>query len=158
MEDNATQRLEARLDRQQYDDNQLITIKVPASYLSYFNASTAFERVSGTIEVDGVPYQYVKSRIFNDSVEMMCIPNRSALKWRQSGISYLGLVNGVEREGSKSHPGTNQSFLTDPYTVIRSLRFDAPTVALTGQGDRFFALLAPGFTGTELRPPAVSAA
>jgi hypothetical protein len=158
MEDNATQRLEARLDRQQYDDNQLITIKVPASYLSYFNVSTVFERASGTIEVDGVPYQYVKSRIFNDSVEMMCIPNRTALKWRQSGISFFGLVNGVEREGSKSHPGINKSFLTDPYTCIRSFRMDTPSVSLTRHGDGFFELPAAGFRGTDERPPAVSAA
>jgi hypothetical protein len=158
MEDNATQRLEARLDRQQYDENQLITIKVPASCLSYFNVSTTFERVSGTIEVGGVPYQYVKRRIFNDSVEMKCIQNRTAMKWRQSGNSFFGLVNGVEREGSRSHPAINKSFLTDPYTCIRALRFDVPLAALTGHGDRFSALLPVGFTGTDERPPAVSVA
>jgi hypothetical protein len=158
MEENATQRLEARLDRQQYDDNQLITIKVPASYLSYFNVSTTFERVSGTIEVGGVPYQYVKRRIFNDSVEMMCIPNRTALKWRQSGISFFGLVNGVEREGSTSHPGISKSFLTDPYTSIEQMGLPQSGKSSIILGRFVVTHLASGFLTAGERPPAVSAA
>lgn len=79
MEQRGNSQLVGRLDRQQYDDAQLISIKVSAKHLSYYNSSASFERVDGQIETGGVRYNYVRRRIYNDSVEMLCIPNLAAM-------------------------------------------------------------------------------
>ena len=105
MEDRATHHLQTQLDQQQYDEDQLITVKVAVTDLSYFTPSPTFERVSGEIEVDGIPYQYVERRIFNDSLEVRCIPNQRALQIRRLGSIYFQLVNDFA-QGAKqdTHP------------------------------------------------------
>ena len=62
------------LDNEAYAEEDLITIKTPIS-LPYYSNSETFERVDGTIEIEGTEYQYVKRRIFNDSLELLCLPN-----------------------------------------------------------------------------------
>ena len=63
--------LVARLDRHDYDDDQLVSIKVPLTTLDYYNSSTSFERVDGQVDINGVHYNYVKRRIFKDSLELL---------------------------------------------------------------------------------------
>jgi hypothetical protein len=70
--DKADRELETRLDENRYDESQLISIKVPVTHLSYYNTSDQFERVDGNIEFGGIQYKYVKRRIFNDSLEVLC--------------------------------------------------------------------------------------
>jgi hypothetical protein len=88
--------LEARLDRNDYDESQLISLKVPITGLAYYHSSSEFQRVDGQIEVGGVRYQYVKRRIFGDSLELLCIANHVAMKlqkmggdWGKKASSYL---------------------------------------------------------------------
>jgi len=119
MEADATQSLDARLDHQQYNADQLITIKVPLTNLAYFNNSPAFERSTGQIEIDGIPYLYVKRRIYQGSLEVVCIPNQGALQFRQSGNNYFNGVTGIEQGStSASHPRNHKSFQSDPYIGI----------------------------------------
>ncbi len=49
MEDKADMQLEAQLDQDQYDQSQLVSIKIPVKYISYYSGSTTFERVDGEI-------------------------------------------------------------------------------------------------------------
>jgi hypothetical protein len=161
MEEDATHRLDARLDQQQYSEDQLITLKVPLTTLAYFNNSATFERSNGQIEINGIPYRYVKRRIYRDSLEMICIPNQGALQLRQSGNNYFNGVTGIERQQSSkssSHPGARRSFQSDPYIGIVGVRVDAPPFSLApGSDDRsagLFSLTLP----VDERPPAGLAA
>ena len=157
MEEDATFRLDARLDQQQYSEDQLITIKVPLTHLAYFNNSAAFERSNGQIEINGIPYRYVKSRIYDDSLEMRCIPNQGALQLRQSGASYFNGVAGVEQpqpSKSSSHPGFRKSFQSDPYIGIGAVRADASPLSLITRNDDRSAMLSGLALPADERPPA----
>lgn len=66
-------RWETRLDNEQYDRAQLTLFKVPAAAISYSNASAAFERADGELEVGNIHYRYVLKRLYNDSIEFLCI-------------------------------------------------------------------------------------
>ena len=161
MEEDATRRLDVRLDQQQYSEDQLITIKVPLSNLAYFNNSAAFERSSGQIEINSIPYRYVKRRIYHDSLEMRCIPNQGALQLRQSGDNYFNGVTGIERQlGSKgsSHPGARKSFQPDPYIGIGRLHAGMPRLSLVTPKDGYSAALSSLTLPTDERPPAPLAA
>jgi hypothetical protein len=116
LQEKASRRLEARLDRGQFDESELMTIKVPMSHLAYYNNFSVFERVNGTIEIKGVPCQYVERRIFNDTLELLCIPNKTVLKLRNNGEDYFRLVNDVQQpqQGRSHHVARN--FSVDPYT------------------------------------------
>lgn len=142
--------LQSRVDRRQYDLSQLISVRVPVTHLSYYNNSPEFERVDGRIEIDGVPCEYVERRIFNDSVEYLCLPNQAALKIRVSGDDYFKLVNDKLPD---SKPGVQKSFVGDPYTVTEAFRFNKLSFAVVVLTDpRFFCL--PSVTlSVDERPP-----
>jgi hypothetical protein len=161
MEQDATHRLDARLDQQQYSEDQLITIKVPLSDLAYYNNSASFERSNGHIEINGIPYRYVKCRIYQDSLEMKCIPNHGALTLRQSGKSYFNGVNDIEQQqGAKSpsHPGAHKSFQQEPYIGIGLVRMGEPSFRIILRENHFSASLSGLILPTDERPPAATAA
>ena len=83
-QEKTTRELEARLDGDSYDESQLISIKVPVTHLAYYNSSPVFERVSGGVEIGGVQYRYVKRRLYNDSLEFLCIPDAEAGRLRSA--------------------------------------------------------------------------
>lgn len=94
----ADRRLEARLDRNEYDESQLLSVKVPITNLSYYNSSNNFERVDGQIDIGGVRYQYVKRRIFKDSLQLLCIPNETAMKLQQVKNDFFRQVNDLQQQ------------------------------------------------------------
>ncbi|MES1159188.1 MAG: hypothetical protein ABUM51_00380 [Bacteroidota bacterium] len=123
LEVKADHQLEARLDENSYDESLLVSIKIPSTRLSYYNSSTQFERVNGQIEIEGVRYKYVKRRLFNDSLELMCIPNHTAMRLANvkneffKGVNDLRQDNGQSKK-SDSNPGSSKnSTSTDYYTV-----------------------------------------
>lgn len=122
LENGASRRLEARLDQQQYDESQLISFKIPVSHLPYYNPSNTFQRTSGEVEVNGIPYHYVASRIFNDSLEMRCIPDAATLKLRHSNTAYFKLVNGLGHGCGHTHRA--KVFTGDPFTCIEPVGMD----------------------------------
>jgi len=72
--------LEAKLDVKDYDESELITMKVAVTHLSYYNSYNQFERVNGSINIGGIEYKYVERRLFNDSLELRCLPDNAATK------------------------------------------------------------------------------
>jgi hypothetical protein len=104
----ADNKLEARLDRNEYDDSQLVSIKVPITDLSYYNSSASYERVDGRIELGGVQYKYVKRRILKDSLELLCIPNLTAMKLQQAKNDFFRQVNDLQqqKQGKKNSSAT----------------------------------------------------
>ncbi len=64
------------VDKKQYTDDELISIKTTL-HLPYYSVSTEFERAYGSINVGGIDYEYVKKRVYNDTLEVLCIPNHS---------------------------------------------------------------------------------
>lgn len=123
LEARADHQLEALLDNNRYDESQLISIKIPSTHLSYYNSSSQFERVDGQIEIGGVHYKYVERRLFNDSVELRCIPNHAAMRLANVKNEFFKGANDIQQDNgqskkSDSHPGSSKNFSsTDYYTV-----------------------------------------
>ena len=76
MQDVADQQLEARIDNYEYDESQLIEVRV-AMNLPYQQRFTDFERHYGEIEIDGKSYTYVKRKVEGDVVIFKCISNQA---------------------------------------------------------------------------------
>jgi hypothetical protein len=121
MEGRVNNDLEARLDGNSYDESELISIKVPAIHMGYYINSSQFERVDGQMEIGGIEYKYVKSRLFNDSLELMCIPNHAIMSLQTAKDDFFRLVNDLQQAGQSkkadSHPGGSKNFSIDVYTV-----------------------------------------
>jgi len=98
MEDSASKTLEARLDRNDYNETELVEMRVSLN-LPYQNDQADFERVTGTIEIGGIHYNYVKRRIEKGQLVVMCIPNESKTKLENSRDSYFKLINDLQQNG-----------------------------------------------------------
>ena len=91
----ADQQLEARLDVDDYDISQLIELKVPLN-MPYQLNRTDFERVDGEIVIEGILYKYVKRRVFNDSLILLCLPNEQKMKIEGAKKNFFSLVNDLQ--------------------------------------------------------------
>lgn len=128
LENRADDQLEAQLDDNQYDESQLIAVKIPATHLSYYNSSIEFQRVKGQVEIGGVLYNYVKRRIFNDSLEYLCIPNHAAMNIQTAKNDFFQLVNDLRHNGQEkkdAHPGNTKSPVSPEYLLTAGFSTDA---------------------------------
>ena len=66
--------MEKLFDGESYDEAQLIELKI-AMNLPYQTSRPDYERVDGEIEIGGILYKYVKRKVANDTLYLMCLPN-----------------------------------------------------------------------------------
>lgn len=75
--------MESRLDQREYSDAELISIKTTL-HLPYYSGSPSFERAYGSININGVVYEYVKRRVYQDTLELLCLPNAAKTKLQEA--------------------------------------------------------------------------
>ena len=119
----ADRRLEARLNHNDYDESALISIKLPATSLSYANASATFQRIDGEIIIGDVAYKYVKRRIINDSLELLCIRDQEAMELDKAGNEFFGKVNNFPNSKSTPQKDFQKLFPPEPQN---------PTITIPG--------------------------
>ena len=114
--------MEMALDGNDYSDDQLITIKQPTN-LPYYKNTTAYQRVDGEIEIGGIYYKYVKCRIYNDSLELLCIPNTGKMKIQAAKADFSRLASDVQQstDQKKKSQSENKSFqkVLGDYEVVQ---------------------------------------
>jgi hypothetical protein len=156
LEEKANAQLESKLDKEDYDDAELISIKIPVTHLAYYNNSTKFERIDGQIEINGLQYKYVKSRIYNDSVEMLCIPNQTAMSLQSAKDDFFKLVNDLQHTGqskkSDSHSGS-KSFSIDHYTVNEFFMLSQVSYSVVEKIFSYSSDILTRYTATAEQPP-----
>lgn len=76
--DNAVA-IENQVDKKQYSNDELVSIKTTLN-LPYYTSSPDYERAYGSINIDGKDYEYVKRRVYNDTLELLCLPNHTKTK------------------------------------------------------------------------------
>lgn len=76
--------VETKADKQAYADNELISVKTVLN-LPYYTGSKEFERAYGSITINGKDYEYVKRRVYNDTLELLCLPNHDKTALKEAG-------------------------------------------------------------------------
>ncbi|HEY0057945.1 MAG TPA: hypothetical protein VGB56_02360 [Flavisolibacter sp.] len=76
-------------DNKGYNPGELISIKTTL-HLPYYTGSASYERAYGSIEVSGVTYQYVMRRVYQDTLELLCLPNGDVQKIKEAKNSIAG--------------------------------------------------------------------
>ena len=160
LEDRATDKLQIKLDINNYDESELISIKVPAEHLPYYNNSIQFEPVKGQIEICGSSYSYVKRRLYNDSIEMLCIPNQGATDVKKFQNEFFKLVNDLKHPGEQgkktnSHSSNNPS--ADFYAIHDSFKIENLVSGTRKKAVYFSEVLPDRFLFTDERPPEMKA-
>ena len=73
FEQKATQRLDNKIDAHQYSEAELIEFKIPLQ-MPYYN-DTKYESCYGEIEIGGEHYRYVKRKVSNNNLYILCLPH-----------------------------------------------------------------------------------
>jgi hypothetical protein len=106
-ESRETAKLEASLDMEQYDSSQLVLLRISAGALPYSNPSDRFERAEGAIEIGHLRYRFVKKRLYNDSIEFLCIPDGAVNRLQTANGNFFSLVNDLQKTGHAKIPGSS---------------------------------------------------
>ncbi len=84
----------ASLDKHQYNDADLITIKVPLS-MPYQTVQSDFERVDGEININGTVFKYVKRKIVNGEMVLMCLPDNNKMRIQSAKDDFFKTTNDI---------------------------------------------------------------
>jgi len=155
IEHQANQDLAAKIDRLEFSEQDLVTIKVPLN-LPYQQNWEEFERYDGDVTVDGVHYKYVMRRIYNDSLVLKCIPNETKQQLKNAERQYFQLVNDLEHQGQqqeKSKVSFFKNLVTEFWDSKPSYVFDAMTNMQTPSRVNADFLVAAGHLSCNDRPP-----
>ena len=107
FESHVESQWELRLDNDQYDLSQLVHVKVSADRLPYSNSSAGFDRADGQIDIGSIHYRYVGKRLYNDSVEFLCLPDRETSRLRTARDDFFSLVNDLQNTGHAKAAGSS---------------------------------------------------
>jgi hypothetical protein len=121
LESSVNERLVARIDLNDYNESELIEMRVSLN-LPYQNDQAEFERVNGEIEINGKHYNYVKRRIENGQLVVMCIPNQDKTRIENSRDDYFKLINDLQQNGDakKTEKSSSTAFkaLFSEYSAV----------------------------------------
>jgi hypothetical protein len=142
----ADQQMQAQLDDNQYAESELISIKVPATLPPYTESSNVFEHMEGSIDIKGVNYRYVKRRFFNDSLELLCIPNMQKTSINNARDEFFKLANDfVTYSGAKKTSTPHHGVKIEKQDLTNEHYFDLkqqmnPIASVYGQNNYLFHL------------------
>jgi hypothetical protein len=73
LEQKATARLENKIDAGNYSEDQLVEVQIPLSMPYYSDKD--YESVYGETDWNGKHYRYVKRKITNNTLYLLCLPH-----------------------------------------------------------------------------------
>lgn len=97
FDQKAAAHLISLIEENNYNENELVSVKTPIN-LPYYSNSPKFERVDGEMEINGVVYQYVERRVYNDSLEIRVLPNQDRLHIKNAKESFDKLASDFDQK------------------------------------------------------------
>ena len=108
LEERSITKLDLAIDAGKYDEKNLIEITIPLNmpYVSDKDYETAY----GETEIDGTNYQYVKRKITNNVLHLMCLANneKTTLVATKHSIE-KNTVEAANNKSDKKYPTTSLS-------------------------------------------------
>ena len=80
------------VDKGDYDSTDLITITIPVN-IPYLCDWPEFRRVDGEIEFGGKIYRFVKRKVLNGQMILLCLPDENKTQLQAAGNDFFKSVN-----------------------------------------------------------------
>jgi hypothetical protein len=111
-QERSDRQYEAILNTAHFDESNMITLKVDLN-MPYLAENTLFERVDGEITIDGHIYKYVKRRICNGQLVLLCLPDAQKTKLQSARQEFFAYANNLAASGHSSTPKIQQTVPAD---------------------------------------------
>jgi hypothetical protein len=110
----ASAKQDARIDAGNYNEANLIEIKVPLN-MPYQQRFTEFERHYGQITLNGVVYTYVKMKVDDNMLILKCLPdfNRQQIKNSENSLAKANSSQDMENNGKKHNTSFSKNLISD---------------------------------------------
>jgi hypothetical protein len=132
MQVHADNKLESRIDNNEYDESQLIEIRV-AMNMPYQERFTDFERHYGEVNIDGKIFRYVKRKIEGDILILKCIPNQSKQQLIKTADEFTKSNSGQDQDNTGKKQANSFVKLFSGDYDDKSLFCSLPDTDLTGK-------------------------
>jgi hypothetical protein len=148
---------EASLDKDDYNEKDLITFKIPLS-MPYQTGWRDFERVDGEATIDGVIYKYVKRKVEDGQLILQCIPYYKKMRLTKAAAEFGNHGNDLIPVGKKAHGASSiRNNSPNEYEENSRCLLNFPTKTLTTLPALFrLSRLRDGFPEFLGRPPQLS--
>jgi hypothetical protein len=151
----ADKKIVQQIDNNIFDEQQLIELKTPIN-LPYYTNNKEYQRVDGQIELNGIQYNYVKRKIQNDTLYLLCLPNFIKTTLYKDKNNYARQVNDIPSD-NKDHNAAKKNSLSNEY-VYQFIQHDisAPIKNIQILFINKPAILLKGYLLVDGQPPQVS--
>ena len=147
--------LESRLDQNKYSENELISLSIPL-YNPYQLEQKSFERVNGEISYQGTTFKFVKRKISQGNLILLCIPNTGKMLLKKAKSDFANEANNIANTGKgNSGTGTQKMYNGSDFT-IHSYHFSIGQPEQTNNmsgTDRFLSNLSDAHVAFPGKPP-----
>ena len=109
LQHTSDKKLEIAINTDSYDDSQLIELKVPIN-LPYQTTWSDYQRYDGEIAVDGILYKYVKRKVANDTLYVMCIPNTNKMHLESAKDNFFRISNDLAQNNTSKKTNNSKGF------------------------------------------------
>lgn len=147
--------LEAQLNTESYNENSLVELRVPLNAPYLANTPAEFERVDGEIEIKGIHYKYVKRKVENGDLVLMCIPHEAKTKILNSRADFFKMINDINQtsDGKNKNTASYKSFTTEYRQESNSWNIPAISLILLKEVSRNNLSTNDGFDAIPEQPP-----
>jgi hypothetical protein len=110
LQQNAEKNIVARIDKEEYNDAELVTLTVPLS-MPYLQDSKDFESKDGEITINGKVYHYVKQKISQGNLVLLCLPDDRKTHLQNAKDDFFRLANELQSNTSSKQSGENSHII-----------------------------------------------
>jgi len=139
-EKQADATMESRLDKDQYDENELVSLTIPLDNPYQLEQKT-FERVNGEINLQGKTFKYVKRKVSGGNLVLLCIPDNPKMILTKAKTDFgniAGDLTGSSKSSSRS--GLQKIFNGSDYEA-HEYNFQISRVANSAPAQNSFSLI-----------------
>ncbi len=142
------------IERGAYSDDELVLVKVPV-LLPYSANWKDYERYDGEIEWGGVHYNYVKRKITDDTLYVLCLPDKKRTELNEARIAYARQVNDLPSSSDKSGDNSAKKMFFEKECVRKDNLFSLERLAMPDEPHYsiFSSALTQGYTDCIIQPP-----
>lgn len=97
----------AKIDKADYNDADLVTLTVPLS-MPYLTDSKDFERKDGEITLNGKVYHYVKQKVSQGNLILMCLPDDQKTQLQTAKNDFFKTQTDLQNTSSKKSGESSQ--------------------------------------------------
>lgn len=156
LENEASSQIVERLDGGGFSENELIEIKIPYP-LPYAANHNEYERFDGEVDLNGAHYNYVKRKMVNDTLYLLCIPNSVKNELAAAKSELIAGLSDIKKENPAGQKAPFNSivkpFTTEFSHTIEPVSFTSSSSAISNSYLSFESLLLNTPGSTPFQPP-----